>query len=181
MKKLREFLKRISKVEWVINFLFIFILCWIAVVVVKATFKEPEPSLDQKIDILADHIEVEFKYVEPVEGYWRIVKSGTTKMPDMSVMSNNGFITIPPNVTFDFTGSLGSKQITVYNDSDDLNSYNINFEIDEEMLREKILNIPGVSSVHIRGNYEIMVWKGKAWDWDEDKIHSRIVDVIVSQ
>ena len=173
MKKLMDWLVK--------NILVILVTVAIMLIAIVAIIRDPKISTNQKVDMIADHLEIRFIWVEPVEGYWRIVKSGTTKMPDMSVMSNNGFITIPPNVTFDFTGSFGSKQITVDNDSDDLNSYNINFEIDEEMLREKILNIPGVSSVHIRGNYEIMVWKGKAWDWDKDKIHSRIVDVIVSQ
>ena len=162
MKKLRELLKRISKGEWVINFLVIFILCWIAVVVVKAVFKDREPSLNQKIDMIADHIGVRFEYVEPVEGYWKVVKHPL-------YLPGSGREVYPNGNT-----------INIKSDSEHCNIYNINFEVDEERLTKKIRIIPGVSYVHIRGNYEIMVWKGSDWGWDKDKIHKRVVEVLIN-
>ena len=109
MKKLKEFYEKNNSGIFILIIIFLMLVpvfIWLPIAVsYDSKPHRPELSTDQKIDMIADHIGVEFKYVEPQAGYWKIKQS----------LRFRGEISIPnPTSSNMITGNLADVPILIY-------------------------------------------------------------------
>ena len=177
MEKLKEFCRE-SKfgICIYIGLLLVFIL------LMTGLYYDPKPhrpelSTDQKVDMIADHLEIEFKYIEPQAGYWKI-KQNLRFWGELSIPNPTSSNIITGNVTDlpNYDSLIHEGDTITWNDSpSNLRDYNVSFDVTDDLV-DKIRGLRGVSSVYNTHRYKIQVFKGDSFDWDE--VHSHIIYIL---